>query len=81
MSVGRSFDDEFVGGGGQSVDGRVVDMYGHGRASFVTVTKFKRTPLWDNGFDEGPFVACRRALLTVSLADDEVLELSELLVN
>ncbi len=54
---------------------------GHGRARFCHGDELQRTPLWHNGFDEGPFVARRRALLTVSPADDEVLELSELLVN
>ena len=57
---------------------RVVDMWGHGPCPILSRL---RNYSEGNGFDEGPFVARRRALLTVSLADDEVLELSELLVN
>ena len=60
---------------------RRVATSGARRVRFVTVTKLQRMHLWHDGFDKGPFVARRRALLTVSPADDEVLELSELLVN
>jgi hypothetical protein len=53
-------------------------MWGHGPCPFLSRL---RNYSEGNGFDEGPFVARRRALLTVSPADDEVLALSELLVN
>jgi uncharacterized protein with von Willebrand factor type A (vWA) domain len=53
-----------------------------GRDRFITVTKVQRNAVWLNGFDERrSFVTRRGALLSVSPADDEVLELSELLVN